>query len=98
MTANNEEIWKGVKTRQLAEVLSSISSLPAMKNFLRDVMTEKEIIEISARLEAAKMLQSGSTYTDVAVQTKLSSRTIARISDWLQNGTGGYETAIQVIC
>lgn len=97
MTANNEEIWKGVKTRQLAEVLSSISSLPAMKNFLRDVMTEKEIIEISARLEAAKMLRSGAKYTDIMAETGLSSRTVARISDWLKNSAGGYDVALDTI-
>jgi len=59
-------------------------------------MTEKEIIEISARLEAARMLQAGKTYAEITQKTKLSSRTVARISDWLQNGTGGYEVALKI--
>ena len=65
-----------------------------MQAFLRDVMTEKEIIELSARLEAAKMLSDGEKYTDIVATTKLSSRTVARISDWLRSGTGGYKDAI----
>ncbi|MGH7240391.1 MAG: YerC/YecD family TrpR-related protein, partial [Candidatus Saccharimonadales bacterium] len=65
-----------------------------MKNFLRDVMTEKEIVEISGRLEAARMLQAGDKYTDIVAKTKLSSRTVARISNWLQNGCNGYKAAI----
>jgi TrpR-related protein YerC/YecD len=97
MTANNEEIWKDVKTRQFAEVLLSIASLSDMQGFLRDVMTEKELVEISSRLEAAKMLKAGKKYTDIVAETKLSSRTVARISDWLQNGTGGYLTALESI-
>ena len=68
-----------------------------MQNFLRDVLTEKEIIEVSARLEAAKMLRAGAKYTNIVAATKLSSRTVARISDWLQNGTGGYDAALSVI-
>lgn len=82
---------------QLAEVLCSITDVPTMSNFLRDVMTEKEIIEVSARFEAAKMLTAGETYTAVIKRTKLSSRTVARISDWLQNGTGGYRAALETL-
>jgi len=67
-----------------------------MRNFLRDVMTEKEITEISARFEAARLLSIGEKYTTISKKTKLSSRTIARISDWLQNGSNGYLPALQI--
>lgn len=92
-----ESVWQDTTTRQLAVVLAQITNIQAMQNILRDVMTEKEIIEISARLEAAKMLQAGSKYKDIEAATKLSSRTIARISDWLQNGSSGYAAAISTI-
>jgi TrpR-related protein YerC/YecD len=82
---------------QFAEVLCSITDRQAMQRFLRDVMTEKEIAEISARFEAAKMLTDGASYSEVIRRTKLSSRTVARISDWLQNGTGGYATALDTL-
>jgi len=65
-----------------------------MQNFLRDVMTEKEIVEISARFEAARMLQAGDKYTDIVSKTRLSSRTVARISDWLKDGCNGYQAAL----
>lgn len=68
-----------------------------MRNFLRDVMTEKEIIEISARLEAARMLTNGDKYTEIIKQTKLSSRTVARISEWLKDGCNGYSKVINQI-
>lgn len=82
---------------QLAEVLCIVTDLGSMQSLLRDVMTEKEIIEISARFEAAKMLTAGETYTAVIKRTKLSSRTVARISEWLQKGTGGYAAAIEML-
>ena len=59
-------------------------------------MTKKEITEIGARLKAAQMLRKGAKYTEIVATTKLSSRTVARISDWLQNGTGGYDTALEI--
>lgn len=88
-------IWKDEQSRQLADVLASISNPNEMRAFLRDVMTQKEIVEVSARLQAAKMLSKGEKYADVIAATKLSSRTIARISDWMQNGTGGYRNVFK---
>ena len=84
-------------TRQFVDVLGAIRDEVTMQKFLRDVMTEKEIIEMSARLQAAKMLRNGATYADITASTKLSSRTVARISDWLQNGAGGYDIALDII-
>lgn len=89
-----DTLWNNDITAQLATVLASIADDVAMKAFLRDVLTEKEIVEISARLEAARMLRAGATYTDIIARTKLSSRTIARIKDWMQNGSGGYATVL----
>jgi len=95
-TAVNQ-IWESQTTRQFADVAASITDPRDMQAFLRDVMTEKEIIEISSRLQAAKMLGEGKRYADIIDTTKLSSRTIARISDWMQNGCGGYASALQLV-
>lgn len=92
-----KNVWSNDITQQLAMVMASISDKSDMQNFLRDVMTEKEIIEISSRLEAARMLTNGEKYTEITQQTKLSSRTVARISDWLKNGCQGYLVALSTI-
>ncbi len=90
-------IWEDTKAQQLTEALLSIQDKLTMQNFLRDVMTEKEIFEISSRLEAAKMLTEGKKYTEIVAATKLSSRTVARISEWLQNGCNGYQAALNAV-
>jgi TrpR-related protein YerC/YecD len=97
MLQDVSKVWKDDKAQQLVEALLSISDKSTMQNFLRDVMTEKEIIEISARFKAARMLTEGKKYTEIVAQTKLSSRTVARISEWLQNGCNGYQAALNVI-
>lgn len=97
MNKPTDPVWKTDAAQQFARVLICIDDMQTMQNFLRDVMTEKEIIEISARLEAAKMLRAGKKYAEIIEKTKLSSRTIARISDWMQNGQGGYPVALKAI-
>jgi TrpR-related protein YerC/YecD len=97
MITSPDSIWETSSARQLAQVVTAIDSIDVMQAFLRDVMTEKEIIEISSRLEAARMLSGGAKYADIIKKTKLSSRTIARISEWVQNGYSGYQAALEVI-
>jgi TrpR-related protein YerC/YecD len=97
MSEDKTSVWNSDTARQFAEALAAIDDVDTMKNFLRDVMTEKEIAEISARLEAARMLQEGSTYTQVVASTRLSSRTVARISAWMQDGCSGYAAALKEI-
>ncbi len=96
MQVSPGSIWQTPSPRQFVEVLAAIDDIAMMQNFLRDVMTEKEIIEISSRLQAAIMLQQGKKYTEIIEQTKLSSRTVARIRDWMQNGCGGYQAALTI--
>ncbi len=88
-------VWEQELTPQLADTLTGITEPALMRAFLRDVMTEKEITEISARFEAAKMLVRGESYIAIIRRTRLSSRTVARISDWLQNGAGGYRPVLE---
>lgn len=89
-------IWEKELPLKFSESLTKISDLSLMQSFLRDVMTEKEITELSARFEAAKMLSRGEKYTVIIKKTSLSSRTVARISEWLKNGNGGYKQAIEL--
>ena len=97
MEAYNTSVLSEEMPEQLIRVLSAVDDVTIMQNFIRDVMTEKEIREIGARLEAAKMLTAGKSYVQIMNRTKLSSRTVARISDWLQNGPGGYREVLEMI-
>ncbi len=58
--------------------------------FFRDLLTEKELIEFGNRWKAARMLSKNFKYTEIEKETGLSSTTVARVSDWLNNGMGGY--------
>lgn len=63
--------------------------------FFEDACTIKEILDISQRLKAAKMLASGYNYADISKETGMSTATISRVSKCLEYGAGGYRTVIE---
>ena len=65
-----------------------------MRDFLRDILTEKEIIETAKRLQAAEMLLQNIPYSVIEKETGFSSTTVARVSKWLNTGEGGYKKVI----
>lgn len=94
---NQARIWSKPNAAQLCKVLAALSNVRDMEKFLTDILTEKEITEISARLEAARLLRAGATYVQIVEQTGLSSRTVARISSWLRQGAQGYDLVLRSI-
>lgn len=80
--------------KNLYQAILKLKTLEEAVAFFRDLLTEKEITEMSNRLQAAKMLDSNIPYSVIEQQTGLSSTTVARISKWLNYGRGGYRLII----
>lgn len=78
----------------LFEAVLSLSTVEECYAFFEDACTIKEILDISQRLKAAKMLSSGANYADVSRETGMSTATISRVSKCLEYGAGGYRLAI----
>lgn len=89
--------WDNKDTDHLITTISSIKSKKEIKNFLRDLLTEGEIIEFGKRWRAARMLNDKIPYVQIVKETGLSSTTIARISKWLAKGAGGYRSVLKNI-
>jgi len=86
--------WKNKENTQLLKAILSLKTSDEAKRFLRDLMTEKEIIEFSKRFQTAKMLTAKTPYSVIEQKTGLSSTTVARVSKWLNGKEGGYKTII----
>ncbi len=82
--------WNKKENNQFLNAILAIESKEEAKFFLRDLMTESEIIEFGKRLEAARLLSRNTQYTAIIELTGLSSTTVARISKWLKGSLGGY--------
>ena len=87
--AGTSELWDR-DAAVLLKALTRLGSVREARRFIRDLMTEDEIRMIVARFRVARMLDGGRSYREIESETGLSSRTIARISRWLREGTGGY--------
>ncbi|MBU6390168.1 DNA-binding transcriptional regulator [Patescibacteria group bacterium] len=86
--------WDNSNTAFLCRAFLAMKNEIEMKSFLRDLLTENEIIELGHRIRAAELLKADIYYDAIAHETGLSSRTIARVKKWLKGNGGGYRTAL----
>ena len=59
--------------------------------FFEDICTINEIHAIAQRLQVAKLLSEGKTYSEIEGATKASTATISRINKCLVYGAEGYQ-------
>ena len=64
------------------------------RRFFDDVATIKELLDLSARLEVARMLDNGAVFSEISKATGASSATISRVNKCLAYGEGGYKTVL----
>jgi len=86
--------WNKKEFSQLIHAFLSLDSESDARHFLRDLMTEKEIMEFSSRFKAAEMLAQKFPYVTIVKETGLSSTTIARVAKWFNGKEGGYRAII----
>ena len=85
------------EVENLVYVLSKIDNPDALFALLEDVCTIREIKETSQRLDVARLLADGKSYSTIEHTTGASATTIARVSKCLSYGTGGYAAALAIL-
>ncbi|MEI6588288.1 MAG: YerC/YecD family TrpR-related protein [Candidatus Moraniibacteriota bacterium] len=89
--------WKNTNNQRLVKAILALETETEAERFLRDLMTENEIIEFSGRLQIADLLTQKTPYSKIEKVTGFSSTTIARVSQWLRSGEGGYQPILDRI-
>lgn len=79
---------------KLYKAILSLESEEEVAAFLEDACTIKEVLDISSRLEVARMLDEGKVFSQISEETGCSSATISRVNKCLNFGPGGYRIAI----
>jgi len=80
---------RGNKSKDLEEfinVLLKIKSREEMEDFLKGILTAKELLEIPNRLKIVKMLKKGIAHHEIAGSLKVGVMTVTRGSKVLQEG------------
>jgi|WetSurMetagenome_2_1015567.scaffolds.fasta_scaffold1978285_1 TrpR family transcriptional regulator, trp operon repressor len=68
------------------QIILKINSKEQMEDFLKGILTPKELLEIPNRLEIIKMLKKGIAHHDVAGKLGVGIATVTRGSKELQKG------------
>lgn len=87
--------WYTGEVREFFQAILTLENADECRSFFEDICTIKEIIEISQRLQVAKLLRNGESYSSINKATGVSSATISRVSRCLDYGSGGYDMVIE---
>lgn len=82
---------------QFYKAVLSLKDEEECRKFFDDVATIKEVLDMSARLEVARMLDEGTVFSEISRETGASSATISRVNKCLTYGEGGYKTVLDRI-
>lgn len=77
--------------KALAQAFLQLSSVDEVLALLDDLCTPKEVQDMAQRLEMARLLQKGASYSEIQQATGASATTVARVSRALRYGAGGYQ-------
>ncbi|GAK03660.1 His repressor [Geomicrobium sp. JCM 19037] len=85
---------RGKELDQLFQAVLSLKDLEECYQFFDDLCTVNEVQSLAQRLEVARMLQSGSTYHKIEVETGASTATISRVKRCLNYGNDSYQMTL----
>ncbi|WP_066186286.1 MULTISPECIES: YerC/YecD family TrpR-related protein [Gracilibacillus] len=85
---------RGEQLDQLFDAILSLENREECYRFFDDIATMNEIQALTQRLQVAKMLDEGSTYTAIANESNASTTTISRVKRCLTYGNDGYRVVL----
>jgi len=88
---------RGKQLDQLFDAILSLKSREECYRFFDDIATMSEIHSISQRLQVAKMLTEGHTYSVIEQETNASTATISRVRRCINFGSDGYQMVLDRI-
>lgn len=85
---------RGQQLDQLFDAILSLNDREECYQFFDDIATMSEIHSIAQRLQVAKMLSEGLTYSYIEKETKASTATISRVRRCINFGSDGYKMVL----
>lgn len=79
----------------LYDAVLSLETKDDCRRFFDDICTINELVSIAQRLEVAKLLNEGMTFSIIAEKTGASTATIARVNKCIRYGAGGYALVLK---
>ncbi len=86
--------WASSEHEDVLRAVLRLRTLEEAERFFRDLCTLSELEAMSHRWQAARLLDEGHPYHEVARRTGASTTTVTRVAQWLRHGEGGYRLAL----
>src|SRR3712207_955260 len=93
--ARHETTWQTAETRDLFGTILTLRDADEAALFFRDLCTLSELEAMTHRWQAARLVDEGLPYHEVARRTGASTTTVTRVAHWLRHGEGGYRLALE---
>ena len=90
-----QNILEKPNTQLLIQAILSVKTKEECSALLEDLLTSKEVLDISQRMAVAWHLDEEESTAKIAEITGASSATISRVNRCYQYGAGGYTTVLQ---
>ncbi len=86
--------WDIKKNNELFEAILSLKTKDECNKFFRDLCTLEEMTDLSDRWQMVKLIVKGQSYRSISEKLKVSTTTVARVANWINQGKGGYQLII----
>ncbi len=86
--------WNSAAADELFTAMLKLKTKDEIKRFMRDLCTPDELVDMSDRFQAVKMLARDRDYREIAKELGMSTTTVARVAQWLNQGMGGYKLVL----
>ena len=90
-----ESRLKSPQTDLLVKALMSLESEDECYRLMEDLLTMREVRDLSQRLEVAMLLKDKVTYNEIVEKTGVSTATIGRVNRALNYGADGYARVLE---
>jgi TrpR-related protein YerC/YecD len=94
MAEDPSHTWQTSETTDLFETIVALETPEEAGRFFRDLCTIGELEAMAHRWHAARLIDEGLPYLEVARQTGASTTTVTRVAHWLRHGENGYRQAL----
>ena len=95
MAEERELRWPTEDAQQLFRAIRLLKTDEEVERFFRDLCTVSELEAMSHRWHAARLLDQGLPYQEIARITGASTATVTRVAQWLRRGENGYRLMLE---
>ena len=78
----------------IVETLRKLKNSKDLGNFIDDLLTEEEILDLAQRIKIGKLILDGKSYDEISEKIGTSTSTVSKIGQILKYGKGGLEKTL----